>query len=330
MESQWKHKIFTVDDQDFEQLALEIFQFQYSKNPVYREYINALQINVSAVQSIMQIPFLPIRFFKSHVIQSTSFTPEAIFESSGTTGSINSRHFIKDLSLYEESFITGFEYAYNTVKDWCIIGLLPSYLERENSSLAYMVIKLIQQSNHPESGFYLHDHDKLWATLKRLEEAKQKTILIGVTFALLDFAEKYSCHLEHTIIMETGGMKGRRKEMIRQEVHDILKSSFMLPAIHSEYGMTELLSQAYSKNDGIFRCPPWMKVLIRDEEDPLTTHHSPLTGFTGGINIIDLANIYSCSFIATDDAGKLYNDGSFEVLGRIDNSDLRGCSLMVI
>lgn len=337
MESQWKHKIFTVTDQDFEPLALEVFRFQYGSNPVYKEYINALQINVSAVRSIIQIPFLPIRFFKSHAIQSTSFTPETIFESSGTTGSINSHHFIKDLNLYEESFTRDFELVYGAVKEYCIIGLLPSYLERENSSLIYMVNNLIQQSKHPESGFYLHDHDKLLATLKMLEKIKQKTVLIGVTFALLDFAEKHSFPLEHTIIIETGGMKGRRKEMIRQEVHDILKRSFNLPSIHSEYGMTELLSQAYSKNDGIFRCPPWMKVLIRDEDDPLAIG-SPefragsrdLRTERGAINIIDLANIYSCSFIATDDAGKLYNDGSFEVLGRIDNSDLRGCSLMII
>jgi Acyl-protein synthetase, LuxE len=331
--SKYDHKIFTHNAKDFESLTLEVFRFQYRNNLVYHDYVNALQINVTAIQSIAQIPFLPIRFFKSHTIQTTVFDPEVIFESSGTTGSINSRHFVKDSGLYKKSFTAGFELVYGSVKDWCIIGLLPSYIERGNSSLVYMVNDLVKQSGHLQSGFYLNEYDKLFETLTKLEKTKQKTILIGVTFALLDFAEKYSLPLEHTIIMETGGMKGRREEMIRKEVHDILQRSFSVPDIHSEYGMTELLSQAYSKGDGIFRCPPWMKVLIRDDEDPLLVtvpRFQTVAPITGAINVIDLANIYSCSFIATDDAGKLYNDGSFEVLGRIDNSDLRGCSLMVI
>jgi hypothetical protein len=336
--SKYDLKIFAHSPTDFESLALEIFQLQYHHNPVYHDYVTALKINAAAVSSIAQIPFLPIRFFKSHSIQTTAFDAAAVFESSGTTSSINSRHFIKDLELYKKSFITGFELAYGPVKDWCIIGLLPSYIERGNSSLVYMVNDLVRQSNHPESGFYLNEYDKLSDTLKKLEQAKQKTILIGVTFALLDFAEKYSLPLQHTIIIETGGMKGRKEEMIRAEVHEILQRSFRLPVIHSEYGMTELLSQAYSKGKGIFHCPPWMKVLIRDDEDPLNVSVpqfdtvAPITmaPFSGAINIIDLASIYSCSFIGTDDAGKLYTDGSFEVLGRIDNSDLRGCSLMTI
>jgi acyl-coenzyme A synthetase/AMP-(fatty) acid ligase len=334
MESQWNHKIFTVKEKDFEPLALEIFRFQYGNNPVYHEYVNALHINAQAVSSVVRIPFLPIRFFKSHTVQTTAFDPAVIFESSGTTGTINSRHMVKDAGIYIKSFTQTFEFFFGPVADWCIIGLLPSYLERGNSSLVYMVSKLIKMSGHPESGFYLHEYDKLYSVLMSLEKKKQKTLLIGVTFALLDLAEKHSFPLAHTIIMETGGMKGRRQEMIRREVHDILQQSFHVPAVHSEYGMTELLSQAYSKGNGIFHCPPWMKVLVRDDEDPLSVHMSSanrrMTCVTGAINVIDLANIYSCSFIATDDAGKLYSDGSFEVLGRMDNSDLRGCSLMTI
>jgi phenylacetate-coenzyme A ligase PaaK-like adenylate-forming protein len=347
MESQWNHKIFTVNDQGFEPLALEVFRFQYHNNPVYHEYVNALQVNVQEVRSVVQIPFLPIRFFKSHAVKATVFEPVAIFESSGTTGTVNSRYFVKDIRLYTDSFTKGFELFYGPVNDYCIIGLLPSYLERENSSLVYMVNELIGQSQHPRSGFYLQEHDELYSLLQSLEKKKQKALLIGVTFALLDFAEKYSLPLAHTVIMETGGMKGRREEMIRQEVHDVLQKAFDVPVIHSEYGMTELLSQAYSKGKGVFQCPPWMKILVRDDEDPLSVAGCQLSGagdhsvisvtahstqFTaqGAVNVIDLANIYSCSFIATDDAGRLYADGSFEVLGRIDNSDLRGCSLMAL
>lgn len=338
MQRQWNDKIFAATAAEFETLALEVFHFQYAHNTLYKQYVDALQVSPLSVESLSQIPFLPIRFFKSHAVQTCVSEPAVIFESSGTTGSIPSRHYVKDASLYRESFLHGFELFYGPVKDWCIIGLLPSYLERENSSLVYMVNAMIGLSSHAESGFYLHDHDKLFSVLQKLEKKKQKTILIGVTFGLLDFAEKYSLPLEHTIIMETGGMKGRRKEMIREEVHDLLKKAFDLPAVHSEYGMTELLSQAYSKGDGIFSCPPWMKIVLRDEEDPLSIQppidHHQLTvsdrGQTGAINVIDLANVYSCSFIATEDAGKLNRDGSFEVLGRMDNSDLRGCSLMAV
>ena len=326
MSLQWNHKIFGVKEDDFVALALETFHFQSTYNPVYKAYLEALRINPAPVSSVTQIPFLPIRFFKSHDVQTTYFQPEAVFESSGTTGSANSRHLVKELSLYEESFEKGFELFYGRVKEYCIIGLLPSYLERKNSSLIFMVDKLIQLSEHPQSGFYPDEYEKLFAVLNELEKRKQKTLLIGVTFALLDFAEKYAAPLNHTVIMETGGMKGRREEMIRLQVHEILKGTFGSVAIHSEYGMTELLSQAYSKGEGIFNCPPWMKVLVRDEEDPLLIKEQG----PGVINVIDLANIYSCSFIATDDAGKINDDGSFEVLGRIDGSDLRGCSLMVV
>ncbi len=336
MQCQWKDKVLNSTGAEFERLALDLFRFQYENNTVYRQYVNALQVDIGSIQSLSRIPFLPIRFFRSHLIKTTVFDAAAIFESSGTTGSINSRHFVKDIQLYKESFSKGFGIFYGPVKDWCIIGLLPSYLERQNSSLVYMVNELIQKGGHENSGFYLNEFEQLFNLLTELKEKKQKTLLIGVTFGLLDFAEEYSSRFypelfNHTIIMETGGMKGRRKEMIRQEVHDILIKDFHVPVIHSEYGMTELLSQAWSDGNGIFKCPPWMKVLVRDEEDPLHVRHlEGVRHVSGAINIIDLANIYSCSFIATDDAGRIFPDGSFEVLGRIDNSDLRGCSLMVV
>jgi phenylacetate-coenzyme A ligase PaaK-like adenylate-forming protein len=326
MQGEWNDKVFSLKEEDFEAFCLEVFRFQYQYNGIYQEYVNALRIDPVTVQSLAAIPFLPIRFFKTHAVQTTLFEPQIVFESSGTTGSINSRHLIKELSLYEESFTRGFDFFYGPVKEWCIIGLLPSYLERNNSSLVYMTDQLIRLSEHPQSGFYLDEHDKLFAVLQELEKRKQKTVLIGVTFALLDFAEKYSLSLKNTMVMETGGMKGRRKEMIRQEVHEFLQAKLGIAAIHSEYGMTELLSQAYSKGNGVFHCPPWMKILLRDEEDPLRIKNSG----AGAINVIDPANIYSCSFIATDDVGRLNGDGSFEVLGRMDGSDLRGCSLMVV
>ncbi len=319
-------KVFRVNEENFEALALELFHFQRENNPVYAEFLQALKVDPAAVKKITEIPFLPVRFFKSHEIRTTTFQPRAVFESSGTTGSTTSRHYVKDLSLYEESFTRGFENFYGSIKNYCIIGLLPSYLERKNSSLIYMVDKWVQLSGHPQSGFYLDEFGHLAVVLQELEKRKQSTLLVGVTFALLDFAERFSFPLHHTTVMETGGMKGRRNEMIRAEVQDILKRSFHLSSVHSEYGMTELLSQAYSKGEGIFHCPPWMKILMRDEEDPFVVNRSG----PGTINIIDLANIYSCSFIATDDVGKLNSDGSFEVLGRVDGSDLRGCSLMVV
>lgn len=336
MQCQWKDKVLNVTEQGFEKLALELFHFQYENNTVYQQYVNALRVDVETVRSLTDIPFLPIRFFKSHLIKTTPFDTTTIFESSGTTGSINSKHFVKDIELYKESFTKGFELFYGPVKDWCIIGLLPSYLERQNSSLVYMVNTLIERSGDEDSGFYLNEFEQLFHLLQRQEKKKQKTLLIGVTFGLLDFAEAYAPHIQpglfnHTIIMETGGMKGRRREMIRQEVHDVLKSSFHVPVIHSEYGMTELLSQAYSDGNGLFECPPWMKILVRDDEDPLYVRHQKDAGhLSGAINIIDLANVYSSSFIATDDAGKIFPDGSFEVLGRMDNSDLRGCTLLVV
>jgi len=347
MDNEW-NKIFNVNEGNFQDLALEVFQFQYQHNSIYKTYVDTLKFNPYKINKLPDIPFLPIRFFKTHRIKTTDFETADEFQSSGTTQTIQSRHLIKDMKLYRQSFKKGFELFYGPVDDWCIIGLLPSYLERTNSSLVFMVSELIRMSDHEQSGFYLYEYEKLHNTLKDLEEKKQKTLLIGVTFALLDFGGKYSFPLKHTIIMETGGMKGRRKELVREEVHQLLKNNFQVDVIHSEYGMTELLSQAYSKGNGVFYCPPWMKVLVRDEEDPFDVQssesgvQSPLKADSrlptpdsklsvkGVINVIDLANIYSCAFIATDDAGKLYDDGSFEVIGRIDNSDIRGCSLLAI
>ncbi len=325
------HKIFSPQPFNFKQMALDVFHFQYQQNEVYRHYCHALRVNADAVGTIEKIPFLPVSFFKSHLITTTEFEAAAVFESSGTTQTINSKHLVKDIGLYEQSFNAAFNLFYGSPADWCIIALLPSYLERNNSSLVMMADKLIQQSSHPQSGFYLNELDKLKNTLSTLEKQQQKTLLIGVTFALLDFAEQYPMLLQYTTIMETGGMKGRREELTRQEVHDILCTNFKVDKIHSEYGMTELLSQAYSKGDGIFKCPPWMKILVREEDDPLSVQQANITStISGATNIIDLANFYSCSFIATDDAAKLHPNESFEILGRLDNSDIRGCSLLAL
>jgi len=311
-------------------MALEIFFFQYSYNEVYKKYIDALGIVPETINSIEKIPYLPISFFKTHLVSTTTFGPEIIFESSGTTGKNTSRHLIKSLQLYQKSFVKGFNLFYGNPAKWCFLGLLPGYLERENSSLIEMVNELIKKSHNSYSGFYLHDHEKLYKALVHNEIIEQPTLLIGVTYALLDFAEKYSMKLHNSVVMETGGMKGKREEITREEVHEVLKNKLGLRTIHSEYGMTELLSQAYSKGNGLFQTPPWMKVLVREYNDPFAinvkaTTEKPVNGL---INIIDLANLYSCSFIATDDVGKIYKNNTFEVLGRRDSSDLRGCSLL--
>jgi hypothetical protein len=326
MDERFVNNIFSEAATNFEQLALNVFQHQYEHNKVYRLWVDYLQIKPATVKAIIEIPFLPVSFFKTNEIVTGDFSPELVFTSSGTSQTINSRHAVKDLQVYIQSFTSGFHHFYGDIKDYCIIGLLPSYLEREGSSLVLMVEELIKLSGNEFSGFYLYDFHQLNKVLQQLEANKQKTLLIGVTFALVDFAERYPNQLEYTIIMETGGMKGRRKEMIRQEVHQLLITSFGVETIHSEYGMTELLSQGYSFGNGIFNTVPWMKVLLRDEDDPLKIK----TTGRGVINVIDLANIYSCSFIATEDLGTLYEDGSFEVSGRMDNSDIRGCSLMVV
>ena len=303
-----------------------LFKLQYQQNTVYKAWCDALNKTSNNIDSITNIPFLPISFFKTHTVVNGAFEPQVIFESSGTTQTINSKHLVKDVSLYEQSFLKAFEHFYGDINDWCVLGLLPSYLERSGSSLVFMVEEFIKRSSIKESGFYLYDHEKLANILQQLKAKKQKTLLIGVTFGLLDFAEAFPMPLQHTIIMETGGMKGRRRELTRHEVHSQLKTAFNVDAIHSEYGMTELLSQAYSKGEGRFVCPPWMKVLVRDEEDPLLVKEYG----QGILNVIDMANVYSCPFIATDDVGKVYEDGSFEVWGRLDNSDIRGCSLLVV
>jgi phenylacetate-coenzyme A ligase PaaK-like adenylate-forming protein len=311
---------------DFEKKALEIFKFQFENNLVYRSFCDLLCKHPSEIKELKDIPFLPIDFFKSHEIKISSKKTIKIFTSSGTTGSNLSKHYVTDLDLYEKSFMNCFKVFYGDINDYTILGLLPSYLEKNNSSLVYMVNKMIEQSKFPESRFYLDEIDELKETILNLEKEKRKTILIGVSYALLDLIEYHKFNLNHTIIMETGGMKGKRKELIKSELHKLLKNGFGVNNIHSEYGMTELLSQAYSKKNGLFSTPPWMKILIRDTEDPQSI--LPLTK-TGGINIIDLANINSCPFIATMDLGKLHVDGQFEILGRFDQSDIRGCNLMV-
>lgn len=304
-----------------------MFRFQYDNNQVYREFCQLLKTEKQNVKSIQQIPFLPIQFFKSHAVVSNDNPIQETFTSSGTTGMITSKHLVTDVSIYEESYCKGFSQFYGNIEDYTILALLPSYLEREGSSLIYMARDLIELSNNTNSGFYLNQYDKLIKKLIDLDHSGQNVILIGVTYALLDLIELNKFQLKNTIIMETGGMKGKRKEMIREELHEQLCNGFGVTAIHSEYGMTELLSQAYSLGNGVFECPPWMQILIRETEDALTY---VANGKTGGINVIDLANINSCSFIATQDLGKKNPNNSFEVLGRFDNSDIRGCNLMVI
>jgi len=322
------HDIFTINNQkQFDKIALKVFRFQYENNSVYREFCNFLKTDIQKVKSIHQIPFLPIQFFKSHSVVSNSNPIQATFTSSGSTGITTSKHFVSDVTIYEESYRKGFSQFYGNIEDYVVLALLPSYLEREGSSLIYMIADLIQLSNQPESGFYLHNYNELIEKLIQLDQTGKNILLIGVTYALIDLVEKHPFQLENTIIMETGGMKGKRKEMIREELHLQLCNGFGVKTIHSEYGMTELLSQAYSLGEGIFECPSWMQIQIRDTEDALSYVKE---GKTGGINVIDLANINSCSFIATQDLGKKYSNGSFEVLGRFDHSDIRGCNLMVV
>jgi len=329
--------------EEFRKMALKVFRYQSAVNPIYKRYIQSLKIKTDAVTALTQLPFLPIEFFKSQEVMTEGVKREKedyknqtknaqLFISSGTTGSIQSKHYVTDVNIYEQSYIKGFQHFYGNINDYCILALLPSYLEREGSSLIYMVSDLIKKSKHPQSGFYLHNYSELLLTLKQLEAKKQKTILLGVSYALLDLAElidknKYEGFIfKNTIVMETGGMKGKRREMLREELHTILCKSMRIPFIHSEYGMTELLSQAYSKGAGVYSCPPWMKVMIRDVNDPFSFLPPQKTG---GVNVIDLANINSCSFIATQDLGKRYSDDTFEILGRFDNSDARGCNLLV-
>jgi phenylacetate-coenzyme A ligase PaaK-like adenylate-forming protein len=320
--------IFNIKtEQDFRRLALDIFNFQFENNPVYRSFCDLLYIHPSDVKAIEDIPFLPIQFFKSHDVLSARSDVPITFTSSGTTGSATSKHMVTDLDIYKTSFTKGFEQFYGNIDDYVILALLPSYLERKGSSLIYMVDSMIKQSKHPESGFYLNNLKDLKDQLNVLDNQNKKVLLIGVSFALLDLIESYQFNLKNTIVMETGGMKGRRKELIREELHNLLKIGFGVDTIHSEYGMTELLSQRYSQGNGLFNCPGWMRILTRDTEDALSIQSF---GKTGGINVIDLANINSCSFIATQDLGRVYKNGSFEIIGRFDHSDIRGCNLMVL
>lgn len=322
-----KQQVFSInDDEQFNTVALQVFQHQAKNCKVYADFIEGLGIDPIKVTSIRHIPFLPIQFFKAHKVISSPDDVQLTFTSSGTTGMITSSHYITDVSWYEESFRRAFQLFYGDIKDYTVLALLPSYLERQGSSLIYMAQDLITQSNNPDSGFYLYNHDDLATQLNKQQQAKKPTLLIGVTFALLDFVEQYQINFPELIVMETGGMKGRRKEMIREELHATLCKGFSVKSIHSEYGMTELLSQAYSKGEGIFNCPPWMRIITRDTNDPLSL---VTNGKAGGINIIDLANINSCSFIATQDLGKVYANGDFEVLGRFDNADIRGCNLLI-
>lgn len=321
-----KEKIFNLRTQaEFKQLALDIFRHQAGKNPVYKRYIKLLSVNPQAVNTIEKIPFLPIQFFKTERIISDNQKSEIIFSSSGTTNT-QSKHYVADLSFYRESYTKTFEQFYNQVENYVILALLPSYLERKGSSLIFMVENWIHRSKHTESNFYLNNLEDLYSVLHRLKTQNKKVLLIGVSFALLDFVERFSIDFPSLIVMETGGMKGQRNEMVRTELHQRLKKGFGVKTIHSEYGMTELLTQAYSQGNGIFQCPPWMKILIRNTEDPFSYMKE---NKTGGINIIDLANYHSISFIATDDLGRKQAENQYEILGRFDYSDIRGCNLLI-
>ncbi|AMR33744.1 acyl transferase [Mucilaginibacter sp. PAMC 26640] len=327
MNKPFKEQVFGLGDtEQFSKVSLEVFRYQAANCVVYKEFITGLKLDPSQVATIEQIPFMPVEFFKSHKITTGGADPDVVFTSSGTTGMVTSSHVVTDVSWYVESFRKAFNLFYGDIINYTVLALLPSYLEREGSSLIYMAQDLITQSGSADSGFFLYNHGELYNMLEKQKAAGKPTLLIGVTFALLDFAAQYQTNFPELIVMETGGMKGRRKEMIREELHQILCNGFGVNAIHSEYGATELLSQAYSKGEGIFNCPPWMKIITRDTNDPFTLI---ATGKTGGVNIIDLANINSCSFIATQDLGRVYADGSFEVLGRFDNSDIRGCNLLI-
>ncbi len=323
-----KSTVFNIQStEDFTNTALQVFKHQFANNKVYRSFCDLIYVHPSDVHTVEQIPFLPIQFFKTREVLSSADEIQETFTSSGTTGGTTSKHLVTDLSWYETSYLKGFEHFYGNIEDYVVLALLPNYLERKGSSLIYMVDDLIKRSQHTESGFYLNNLDELAQKLKFLDTQGKKVLLIGVSFALLDLIEQYEFNLSNTIIMETGGMKGRRKELIRNELHTILSNGFGVQNIHSEYGMTELLSQGYSKGNGVFNCPPWMQILTRDTEDALTILPK---GKSGGINVIDLANYNSCSFIATQDLGKVYQDNSFEIIGRFDNSDIRGCNLMVL
>jgi len=314
------------DEKSFQQIALQTFRKQSRELKVYKEYLEVLKINPDSIRRWEDIPYLPIEFFRTKEIILDGLLPELIFQSSGSTSNKSSKHFVADLKMYERSFVLGFEKVYGSIEKYCILALLPSYLEKGDSSLVYMTDHLIRKSEHAQSGFYLNNYHELSQVLKSLKDHQQKTILLGVSYALLDLAEQFPLDFTELIIMETGGMKGRRKELLKEELHAILKNSFHVKAIHSEYGMTELLSQAYSQGEGKYTCPKWMRLRIREMNDPFSF---AMAGKTGGICITDLANLNSCSFLATQDLGRIHADGSFEVLGRFDDAEARGCNLML-
>ena len=317
--------LWTLSNEHFLPTCKKLYQWQVQHNPVYKQWVNLMVKDEKMPKEMNQIPFLPISFFKTHDV-FIGDQPSTLFESSGTTMDVVSKHWVSNTGIYEESFLKCFQLFYGAPTDYCVIGLLPSYLERKHSSLVYMVDDLIKKSNHPDSGFYLDDFASLDKVLKKLALQKQQVWLIGVSFALIDFSAAFPQQLNNTIIIETGGMKGRKQELTKMELHTLLAKQFGVQKIHAEYGMTELLSQAYSHGDGVFTCPPWMKVLVSDEDDPTLLKSIG----RGVLHIIDLANIYSCSFIATQDLGEINEDGSFQVLGRVDASDRRGCSLLVV
>lgn len=319
-------EVLSLGTEGLPSLALHIFHYQSKNNLIYSDYIKALKIAPEEINSFEKIPFLPIDFFKTHSVKTGEFQTQKTFTSSGTTGNTTSQHHVKDLRNYQRSFTVSFEQKYGSISNYCIAALLPSYLEREGSSLVYMAEKMIAESLQSGSDFFLHNHQVLADKLEENEKLGIKTLLLGVTYALLDFAEQYPMSLKNTIVMETGGMKGRRQEITRMEVHQFLQKAFAIDRIHSEYGMTEMLTQAYSSENGLFEPPVWMRVLVRDTSDPLS---SGLSG-RGGLNVIDLANLDSCCFIATQDLGVVHENGDFEVTGRFDHSDIRGCSLMVV
>ncbi|HEX6222909.1 MAG TPA: acyl transferase [Chryseolinea sp.] len=319
-------KLYSVNDTSFQNIALEVFHIQAGSNPVYRDFIHNLGVNASKVRSLQQIPFLPIAFFKTHDVQTGQWLPETTFISSGTTQARPSRHLVPDLQFYLDHSVKCFEHFFGSIKNYHFLALLPSYLERQGSSLVAMMDHFIRISESPHSGFYLNDYDGLVKKIASIKNDSRKTILWGVSFALLDLAEKYTIDLSNCMVFETGGMKGRRGEITKNEMRETLSAKINVKTLFSEYGMTELLSQAYSAQNNSFICPPWTKVLCRDITDPQTTG---LLSETGGINVIDLANWRTISFIETEDLGRVAANGSFEILGRLDNSDLRGCNLLI-
>ncbi len=317
---------FIKENSAFEKKALAVFRYQYEQNELFRSYVQAIKTDIEKVDGIHKIPFLPISFFKSHTIISGVFEPEIVFESSKTTGEISSKHWVRSKTMYHESALLGFEEHYGSIKDYTILALLPSYLERSNASLVSMVSYFMQQSGQGFEGFYLHDFKGLFDRLQLLIKGNKKVILIGVSFALMDFAEQYPADFSKLVVMETGGMKGRKKEITRMELHAFLKQQWNLEAVHAEYGMTELLSQAYAQSNGSFKTCASLRVLVRDVNDPFDVSNEGV----GALNFIDLANVSSCSFIATEDLGKVYTSRDFEVIGRMDHTALRGCSLLLL